>query len=86
MYTVYILKNFKDQLYVGCSGNVDERVIRHSIGDGAEFTKRNKDFKLVYQEQYSTLVEARRRERQIKGWTRKKKDNLIKFGKPITKM
>ena len=82
MYAVYILRNPKNQLYVGCSENVDKRVTRHSAGDGAEFTKRNKDFKLVYQEQYPTLLEARRRERQLKGWRREKKDNLIKFGKP----
>ena len=83
VYYVYILRNPKNHLYVGCTGNVEERVIRHNSGDGAEFTKRNKDFKFVYQEKFSTLLEARRRENQIKGWRREKKENLIKFGKPI---
>ncbi|MBI4226520.1 GIY-YIG nuclease family protein [Candidatus Roizmanbacteria bacterium] len=83
MYTVYILRNQRDQLYVGSSNNVQLRIPRHNAGFGAEFTKRNKDFKLVYMENYPTLVQARRREKQIKGWRREKKENLIKFGKPI---
>jgi len=85
VYTVYILKNSKNHLYIGCTANLDQRLTRHNAGDGAEFTKRNKDFILVYEETFSTLLEARRREKQIKGWTREKKENLIKFGKPIIK-
>lgn len=68
---------------MGCTANMEQRVLRHNSGNGAEFTKRNKDFKLVYQEYFSTLVEARRREKQIKGWKREKKENLIRFGKPV---
>jgi predicted GIY-YIG superfamily endonuclease len=83
MYAVYILRNPKNYLYVGSTSNVEERVLRHNSGDGAKFTKRNKDSHLVYQESFSTLVEARRREMQIKEWSREKKENLIKFGKPI---
>ena len=52
-------------------------------GDGAEFTKRNKAFTLVYTESFITLIDARRRENQLKGWRREKKENLIRFGKPI---
>lgn len=80
---LYILRNSKNHLYIGTTFNLQTRLKRHNQGDGAEFTKRNKNFKLVYSEKYSTLIEARRRERQIKGWRREKKDNLIKFGKPI---
>ena len=83
MYFLYILKNPREHLYVGTSHNPQLRLKRHGIGDGAEFTKRNKNFRLVYFEKFETLIEARRRERQIKGWRRKKKENLIKFGRPI---
>lgn len=83
MYYLYILKNPKNHLYVGVTSNLQSRMIRHNGGDGAEFTKRNKNFKLVYSEKFLTLLQARKRERQIKGWRRKKKENLIKFGKPI---
>ena len=83
MYFLYILKNLKNHLYIGTTQNLVSRISRHKSGDGAEFTKRNKTFQLVYTETLPTLLEARRRESQIKGWRREKKDNLIKFGKPI---
>jgi len=85
MYFVYILRNYNNKLYIGSTNNIKERIIRHNIGLGAEFTRRNKNFELVYKESYSTLIEARRREKQIKGWRREKKENLINFGKPIVK-
>ena len=83
MYTVYILRGAKNHLYVGVTNNLNQRITRHKSGDGAEFTKRNQTFELVYSETHSTLLGARRRETQIKGWRREKKENLIKFGKPI---
>ncbi|MDP2926717.1 MAG: GIY-YIG nuclease family protein [bacterium] len=83
MFSVYILRSPKNHLYVGSTSNLNWRIIRHKSGDGAEFTKRNKAFGLVYKEEFSTLLGARRREEQIKGWRREKKENLVKFGKPI---
>jgi putative endonuclease len=83
MFFIYILQGPKDHLYVGSTSDVKNRIARHENGDGAEFTKRNKAFVLVYSETFSTLLEARRREKQIKGWRREKKENLIKFGKPL---
>jgi putative endonuclease len=85
VFFVYILKNDKGYIYVGCCSNLERRISRHNSGDGAEFTRRNKNFQLVYSEEYPTLLEARRREKQIKGWKREKKENLIKFGKPYIK-
>lgn len=82
MFYVYILRGPKNHLYVGCTNNIDNRIQRHKDGFGAEFSKRNKTFELVYHEQFSTLLEARRRESQIKGWKREKKENLIKYGRP----
>lgn len=83
MFTVYILRGPKNHLYVGCTSNIGKRLIRHMSGNGAEFTFRNKAFDVVYQEEYPSLKQARAREKQIKGWRREKKENLIKFGKPI---
>ena len=82
MHSVYVLKNNTNHLYVGCTSNLNKRIERHKSGDGAEFTRRNKVFELVYKENFNNLLEARRREKQIKGWKREKKENLIKFGKP----
>lgn len=83
MFFVYIIKNTKGYIYVGCTSNLKTRLLRHNLGYGAEFTKRNKNFKLLYSESYFTLSEARKRELQIKGWRREKKENLIKYGVPI---
>lgn len=82
-YYLYILRGSKNHLYIGVTSNLNQRIDRHKSGDGAEFTKRNQVFELVYFENFPTLLEARRRESQIKGWRREKKENLIKFGKPI---
>ena len=83
MYILYILKGPKKHLYVGVTNNLENRLVRHKAGHGAEFTKRNKTYGIVYTESFSTLKEARRRESQIKGWRREKKENLIRFDKPI---
>jgi len=83
MYYLYILRGPRNHLYVGIAENPNHRIRRHKSGDGAEFAKRNKTYELVYSEGFSTLREARRREKQIKGWRREKKENLIKFGTPV---
>jgi predicted GIY-YIG superfamily endonuclease len=83
MYYVYFLRGPKNHLYVGYAHNIEQRIKRHRAGNGAEFTKKYQAFELVYSEEFLTSLEARRREKQIKSWTREKKDNLIKFGKPI---
>lgn len=83
MYFVYILRNHREKLYIGSTININSRIERHNSGEGAEYTSRNKNFELVYKEEFKTLLEARRREKQIKGWRKEKKLNLIKFGKPI---
>lgn len=83
MHYLYILRGPKNHLYVGVTKSIDKRIDRHKSGDGAEFTKRNQAFELVYNETFQTYLEARRREAQIKKWRREKKENLIKFGKPI---
>ncbi len=83
MYILYILRTPKDHLYADVTSNLKKRFARHKSGDGAEFTKRNKVDGIVYTENYKTLARAMRREKQIKGWRREKKENLIKFGMPI---
>ena len=82
MYFLYILRGVKDRLYIGVTHDIEKRIERHIKGFGAEFTKRNLVFTLVYQESYTTLLQARRRESQVKKWSRKKKENLIEFGRP----
>lgn len=85
MYFLYILRGPKNHLYVGITQDISKRIDRHKSGNGAEFTKRNQTYDLVYSENFQTHLEARRREKQIKGWSRVKKEHLIRFGKPTIK-
>jgi putative endonuclease len=82
VFVVYILRNPSNKLYIDSTENLKQRLNRHNNGDGANFIKQNKNFFLVYSEEFNTPLEARRREKQIKGWRREKKENLIRFGKP----
>ena len=85
-YYVYILQNDKDDLYIGQTNNLDRRLIEHQFktSKSSLYTRYSQSiFNLVYHEIFSTRLEAMRREKQIKGWRREKKLNLIKYGKPI---
>ena len=73
-----MIKNAKDKLYVGVSENPDKRVLHHNQRRGALFTKQSNNFQAVFKEEYNSLIEARKRETQIKKWNRKKKEMLIK--------
>ncbi|MBI1982409.1 MAG: GIY-YIG nuclease family protein [Candidatus Levybacteria bacterium] len=76
-YYVYILQCFDQTYYVGCTNNLEKRLIEHNISKkGAHYTKIRRPVIVKYFEQFSTLVEARRREREIKGWRREKKEAL----------
>jgi len=81
-WSVYIVRCSDDSLYSGISTDVEERVITHNAGRGAKYTRARLPVVLVWQEPASNESEARRRELQIKGWTRIKKLNLIKYGHP----
>lgn len=79
-YSVYILRFLNNSLYIGQTNNLNQRLKDHQnkTSRAAKFSKENGDFNLVYSENYSTLLEAMRREKQLKGWTRAKKEALIK--------
>jgi predicted GIY-YIG superfamily endonuclease len=78
-YFVYILRGFSNKLYVGQTNNLQTRTKQHTTKDwkAAKFTKDNENFLLVYSEEYKTRLAAMRREKQIKGWSRAKKEALI---------
>jgi putative endonuclease len=76
-YTVYILRNFENKLYIGQTKNLKERLIRHADKQGARFVKVNMNFRLVYSEKHPSLQVAMKREKQLKGWTRARKEALI---------
>ena len=78
-YYVYILSNKWDNvLYIGGTNNLERRLYEHKndLIDG--FTKRYNVHKLVYFETTTDVTAAIKREKQLKGWTREKKDAAIK--------
>ena len=78
MWFVYIAQSRTGRYYTGISQNVPERIIRHNSGDGSRFARQQGPFTLVYTSpEYTSKSVARRREIQIKGWTRVKKQYLI---------
>lgn len=83
MTTVYILQCANGQYYVGSTNNLSDRLKEHQ-GDasalfrGARFTKAHLPVKLVFTEEYEDEHEARMREQQLHGWSRAKKEALIR--------
>ena len=75
---VYILECSNGQYYTGSTRDLDMRLAQHQAGDGANFTKKHLPVKLVYYDEFDRIDEAFYREKQIQGWSRKKKEALIK--------
>ncbi|OGL65349.1 hypothetical protein A3F52_03955 [Candidatus Uhrbacteria bacterium RIFCSPHIGHO2_12_FULL_47_11] len=81
-YFVYLARCCDNSLYTGSCINIEERELKHNKGAGAQYTKQRRPVKIIYSEEFSDLIEARKREVQIKGWTREKKEHLIRYGHP----
>ena len=81
MFYVYILECADKSFYAGCTNNLEKRIKQHNGSKrGAHYTKLRRPVTLRYSEEYQTLIEARRREAEIKGWRREKKMKLINEG------
>ena len=83
MYFVYILSNWDDSvLYIGVTGNLMRRLYEHREHLVAGFSSKYNTNKLVYFEETSDVYSAISREKQLKGWSRKKKNDLIQTTNP----
>ncbi len=82
MWFIYILRCDDGSFYTGTTNDVERRFHEHRDKKGGRYTKNHKVNEILYFENFITQGEALSRERQIKGWTHKKKENLINFGKP----
>jgi putative endonuclease len=77
MWYVYILECSNNALYTGITNNIKRRLREHNSGKGGRYTRARQPVRLIYTETYNKKSEALRREIQLKGWTRKKKEALI---------
>jgi putative endonuclease len=74
----YIATARTGRYYVGISSNVAERIQAHNTGKGSRFAIEQEPFMLAYQSpRFESKALARKREIQIKGWSRGKKQQLI---------
>jgi len=80
---VYILASrYRGTMYVGVTNDLGRRMGEHKSGAVPGFTKRYKVDRLVYREAYTSIVEARSRERALKRWRREWKFELIEPQNP----
>jgi putative endonuclease len=74
---VYILRCCDRSFYVGVTTDLDTRLREHNEGLGGAYTFKRRPVEMVYFERFDSTHAARVRERQLKGWTRVKKEALI---------
>ncbi len=78
MYFVYILQCADGTLYIGSTNNLEKRLHEHNnLKSGAHYTKIRRPVSLRYSEPAGSLSEARKREIEIKKWSRKRKFELF---------
>lgn len=77
-YFTYILECADKSFYVGCTNNLEKRLKQHNNSKlGAHYTKIRRPVVIKHSEKFPTLLAARRRESEIKGWSRSKKILLV---------
>ena len=75
---VYILECSDNSYYTGCTTNLEERMSDHSKGKYRGYTSGRLPVKLLWTEEFVDVRDAIALERKIKGWTRKKKEALMR--------
>ena len=82
-YYVYILASLRRVLYIGVTGNLDTRLAYHkALANPDSFTARYGITRLVHVEEFTEITQAIAREKELKGWRRSKKVNLIERTNP----
>ena len=75
---VYIAQARTGRYYTGITPNPEQRIVDHNSDHGAKFAHDQGPFKLVYiSPPFKDQKEARKRERQLKGWSHLKKKKLV---------
>ena len=78
IYNVYILKCADDSYYTGITNDIDRRLWEHQNGIHTKcYTYRRRPVELVFIESFNDVNQAIAFEKQIKGWSRKKKEAII---------
>ncbi|MCW7491964.1 GIY-YIG nuclease family protein [Leptospira sp. 2 VSF19] len=75
---MYILVCSDGSYYTGSTKYLNRRLDQHQRGEGSNYTKKRLPVKLIYFEAYTRIDHAFYREKQIQGWSRKKKESLMR--------
>lgn len=78
----YILGSATGTLYIGVTSDIYDRTMQHKEGHFEGFSKKYSCTRLLYFEKYDDIRTAIAREKQLKGWRREKKLNLIRTTNP----
>lgn len=72
----YLARCSDGSLYAGTCVDLEQRTALHNSGKGAKYTRSRRPVTVVHHESFGTLSEARRREAEVKRWTKAKKEAL----------
>jgi predicted GIY-YIG superfamily endonuclease len=75
---LYILRCCDGSYYVGSTSDLEQRLAAHSAGEGGDYTRQRLPATLLWTQEFPTLWQAFECERQIKGWSRAKKEALMR--------
>ena len=75
---MYILECSDGSYYTGSTKDIERRLKQHQSGEGANYTAWRLPVKLIYYEEFDRIDYAFYREKQVQGWSRKKKEALMK--------
>jgi putative endonuclease len=78
----YIMGSPTGTLYIGVTSDIYDRVHQHKNGAFEGFSKRFNCTRLLYYEAHESINQSIAREKQLKGWRREKKLNLIRTQNP----
>jgi putative endonuclease len=77
-YFIYILLCSDNSYYIGFTNNLEERVLQHQNGvNSSSYTYKKRPIHLIYSEEFIDVKQAIEREKQLKKWSRVKKEALI---------
>jgi putative endonuclease len=81
----YIMGSHSGTLYIGVTSDIYVRVQQHKNGTFEGFSKEHGCTRLLYYENHESILESIAREKQLKGWRREKKLDLIRTKNPAFK-
>ncbi len=74
---LYMLRCRDGSYYVGSTWDIERRMEQHSTGDGSQYTRSRLPVELVFVAEFERIDEAYAREKQVQGWSRRKREALI---------